>query len=130
MNVYVIYKDSSPEWSIDYNASAQPPSINMTELNITSGIPLAGHVQKDTVPLTADMFCNSTGLWPPVNASPAEVSQWDFMCKFATTVIFNLYPNQGGSIPLETPFLLNAEALAVSVLQFVQGESIIYQFTK
>lgn len=131
MNVYVLYKDSSPEWSIDYNnTSAQSPSINVSALNTTSGIPLAGHVQKDTVPLTVDMFCNFTDLWPPVNASSAVVSQWRAMCRLATTVLFNLDPNLEGSMPLETPFLLNAEALAASVLQSVRGESIIYQFTK
>ena len=130
MKVYVLYEDS-PEWSIDYNASAQPPSINVPDLN-TSEIALAGHVQKDPVPLTADMFCNSTSLWPPVpTGANMSVSQREYMCQIATALMFyNLNPTPVELPPLNTPILLNAEALAVSIFQAVQGESIIYQCTK
>jgi hypothetical protein len=128
MNVYVLYEDS-PEWSIDYNASAQPPSISLPDLN-TSGIALAGHVQRDPVPLTADMFCNvnSTSLWPPVfNPAAAAVSQWELVCQLATVAIFDLNSTAENTSPLETPILLNAEALAVSILQVVQGESMTHK---
>ena len=130
MKVYVLYEDS-PEWSIDYNASAQPPSINLPDPN-TSEIALTGHVQKDPVPLTADMFCNSISLWPPVpNAANLSVSQWEYMCQLATELMFNNYHSTLVDLaPLNTPILLNAEALAVSILQAVQGESMIYQCTK
>lgn len=129
MKVYVLYEDS-PEWSIDYNASAQPPSIKVPDLN-TSGDALSGHVLKDPVPLTADMFCNSTSLWPPVlNASEATVSQLEYMCQIATSAMFSQNPTPRYTIPLNTPILLSAEALAISVSQAVQGESMIYQCTK
>lgn len=127
----VLYEDSL-EWSIGYNAGAQPPSITVPDFN-TSGNQLAGHVQEDPVPLTADMFCNSTNLWPPLNApSNAELSldQRSFMCHLAATVIPNRTSSTEGSFPMETPNLLNAEALAASIFQGVQGESKIYQWTK